>query len=332
MRPEVTAALGLVIVGLVKASAVLCLGIAAYRMARGRGSGQRHVWRASFVGLALLPFLEALLPASHVGSLDLSHRLLAAELGNARLHVPVATAVFAVWASGTFAGVTGVIAHQVQAHLLARRAAAATDARLLRILVRAQVATGSRARVSLKMSTALPSPAVLGWWKPIVLLPADSVRWGDDEVFGVLCHELHHLGQADLVANVGERLTAAALWPNPLIHIVRRRAAFDREVAADRAALDAGVSPECFAARMIAIAKEGRGKRPPSTVLPFGLDIGFEARLRALFALPEKRDCPPWRIAAVVAAFVVVLPLVAVYTPVTCIPGTTAARGNTTRC
>lgn len=326
------AAVGLVVIGLAKASVILCAGLAVSRTRWGRRVGQRHLWLACFIGIAALPVLEWLLPVLRVGSLNLPHGLVAAELGYAPFKVSLETAVLGLWAAGTGVILAGLILDHRKARLLATRAAPATDPRLLGILVRAEMAVGSRTPVSLKLTTRLASPALLGRRNPTLLLPPESVEWEDDEVFAVLCHELHHLRRGDLAINAGERLIAAALWPNPLIHAARRRAAFHRELAADRAALDAGASPERFAARMIAIAKQMRHDRPPRTALAFGSEIRFEARLRALFAHPEPREGSPALMACLAMVFALVVALLAASTPVACIPGTAAAQSRPVRC
>jgi beta-lactamase regulating signal transducer with metallopeptidase domain len=328
MTESVTSMVDLVSVGLLKASVILSVGLGASRWRCGRLFGQRNVWLACFLGLAALPILEAVLPAFRIPVVDVPHGLMANELGSGALHLSLSSAVLSAWAVGTGVILLALGVDCVKAYLLAERAVPVVDRRLIDLLDRARLRIGVRSSIRLRVTNQLATPALVGWWNPALLLPEESLKWTDEELSGVLCHELHHVRRLDPLTNLVERVIGAAFWPNPLIHAVRRRAAFDRELAADRAALDAGTSAETFAMTLIGIAHRMRNDRPPATALPFGPRTGFEARVHALFVAPEPSSSSPFRLAAAAALFALLLALLAACTPATCIPG---AAAKTTR-
>lgn len=82
------------------------------------------------------------------------------------------------------------------------------------------------------------SPALCGWWRPRLLLPAGlAERLSPDELRHVLLHELAHLKRHDILVNWIASAAQVLHWFNPVVWLVMRRLRAERELAADRLAL-----------------------------------------------------------------------------------------------
>lgn len=85
-------------------------------------------------------------------------------------------------------------------------------------------------------SAVLSSPALVGWRRPIVLLPACRDGWSDEQLRATLAHELAHAARGDVLWRAVAQLAAALHWCQPLVHWLARRVALAQELAADRMA------------------------------------------------------------------------------------------------
>ncbi|OHE80187.1 MAG: hypothetical protein A2X76_04520 [Lysobacterales bacterium GWF1_69_6] len=81
-------------------------------------------------------------------------------------------------------------------------------------------------------------PAVIGLWRPRLVLPADFTRrYSPEEQALVLEHERQHLRRGDLPAQALCSLLRCLLWFNPLLHLASVRFRLDQELACDAAVL-----------------------------------------------------------------------------------------------
>lgn len=83
-------------------------------------------------------------------------------------------------------------------------------------------------------SRAIPSPAVTGLFRPLLLLPANFGQGlSSDERHFILKHELMHLKRGDLKTNFLLCLLMAIHWFNPLLWLAFFKCRTDREAACD---------------------------------------------------------------------------------------------------
>ncbi len=81
-------------------------------------------------------------------------------------------------------------------------------------------------------------PAVVGLWRPIVVVPADfCTRYTQQEQQLILAHEAVHVRRRDPLMNALCALMQCALWFHPLVHIAARRFRLDQELACDAAVM-----------------------------------------------------------------------------------------------
>ncbi len=77
-------------------------------------------------------------------------------------------------------------------------------------------------------------PAVIGVWKPRIVMPADAMdRYDSTERGLMLAHEREHIARGDLLANACVAALRCLFWFNPLLHAAARRFRDDQELACD---------------------------------------------------------------------------------------------------
>jgi beta-lactamase regulating signal transducer with metallopeptidase domain len=110
------------------------------------------------------------------------------------------------------------------------------DSNTLAMFADLALALGVRRPVALCELTAIASPAVIGWRRPVVLLPTDRADWTEDQLRAALAHELSHVVRGDFTWRAVASLAAALHFVHPLVHVLARRLALVQELAADRMA------------------------------------------------------------------------------------------------
>ncbi len=99
---------------------------------------------------------------------------------------------------------------------------------------------GVRIRVQVLMSTQVDAPCVLGWLKPVILLPP-SVLTGLSplQLEMVLAHELAHIRRYDYLVNLLQVGVETLLFYHPVVRWVSRDVRRERELCCDDAAVKA---------------------------------------------------------------------------------------------
>ena len=129
-----------------------------------------------------------------------------------------------------------------------RPASAAAFARLAQRL-------GIHTPVNLLETTALGVPAVIGWLKPVVLLPAAAAAGlTPQQLELLLAHELAHVGRNDYVVNLLQSVVETLLFYHPAVWWVSARVREEREHCCDDAALAACGHPREYAGALLALA------------------------------------------------------------------------------
>ncbi|MHC4168482.1 MAG: M56 family metallopeptidase [Planctomycetota bacterium] len=84
------------------------------------------------------------------------------------------------------------------------------------------------------LSRDIPSPAVFGVFKPVLVLPEAAVgRLSRERAEHILLHELAHIKRGDLPVNAFYTLLQIVYWFNPLLWLLRRRLQHLRELCCD---------------------------------------------------------------------------------------------------
>ena len=107
---------------------------------------------------------------------------------------------------------------------------------------------GLSRRVTLRMVDSLATPASVGWWRPVVLLPtALLTRMPVDLIEALLAHELAHIRRHDYLVNLLQGAVEAMLFYHPVTWWLSRQIRIEREHIADRMAVEVAVEPRRLA-------------------------------------------------------------------------------------
>ncbi|MEP6670226.1 MAG: M56 family metallopeptidase [Chthoniobacter sp.] len=139
---------------------------------------------------------------------------------------------FWIWAAGAVGAFLCFGARSWHTSGLLRRAAPAADPRLQRLFL--AIPERFRRRAVLHITDEIPVAALVGIWRPRILLPREWVAvLDDDELRHVLLHELGHARRCDLAVQWLFALAQCFHWFNPLVWLVARWARADAELACD---------------------------------------------------------------------------------------------------
>jgi len=113
---------------------------------------------------------------------------------------------------------------------------------------------GIRPPVRLRLSWEVDSLLVLGWLKPVILLPAGALLvLPPESLEALLVHELAHIRRGDFLANLVQTLAESILFYHPAVWWLSRRIRQERELCCDDAAVQACGDPILYASALLAL-------------------------------------------------------------------------------
>jgi bla regulator protein blaR1 len=123
-------------------------------------------------------------------------------------------------------------------------------------LRRLEKSTGIFGRVELIVSKSALEPGILGILRPMLLLPSGiSARLTDEQLEGVMVHELCHVRRRDNLAAGLHMLGEALFWFHPLVWWLGARLVDERERACDEEVLSLGSDPQTYAESILKICE-----------------------------------------------------------------------------
>lgn len=125
---------------------------------------------------------------------------------------------------------------------------------------------GLRRRITVLCSKVIATPAVVGWMRPVILLPMAVVcNFPVEQVELILAHELAHLRRWDPFANLFQVVLETLCFYHPVVHWVSRDVRNEREICCDELALSvSGGSRHAF---VTALAELGELRRQHASLL-----------------------------------------------------------------
>ena len=112
-----------------------------------------------------------------------------------------------------------------------------------------------RREVDLKSHHRVLVPLTWGFLKPVILMPAESDSWTEEQKASALFHELSHVKRRDFLILLLVRLSLAMYWLNPLTWVVFRMLKKEQEKACDELVLQAGIRPSIYAANLLSFKR-----------------------------------------------------------------------------
>lgn len=147
------------------------------------------------------------------------------------------------------------------------------------------------------------SPATACWWKPRVIVPAVCEEMGaTPQLADVLSHELAHIRRQDYLWATLSDMACALLFFHPAVWHARKQMRMERELACDRAVVEA--RPDHRADYASSLARFVRVRMLHSSAT-YGVDFAASAsflstRIHCILEEPEK--APWWKKVPAVAA------------------------------
>ncbi len=119
------------------------------------------------------------------------------------------------------------------------------------------------------ISGHIKSPVTFGFWRPVILLPAQFPAMDAARREVILCHELLHVERHDWLFTLAEELVRAVFWFHPAIWWLLGEIQLAREQAVDRAVVERTQARDEYVDALLAIA--GAGIQPDLAPAPLFL-------------------------------------------------------------
>jgi len=278
-NPETIRVLGWCLLHFVWQGAVLALVLCAL-LSRLRSPQARYASAVcALVAMMVIPFVTfAILKQSPEsirqfpigGFAEMGNALEAAQPSAAPAHEPPALfashtapidwlsyAVLA-WFAGVYMFTLRTLGGWMLLMRLRRQRAEAIAGDLLETCLALQRRLGVSRAVRYVCSKAAESPAVFGWWRPVVVLPLSALAglspW---QVEAIIAHELAHIKRWDLLVNAFQIATETLLFYHPAVWWVNRVIRNEREHCCDDVAVQACGNAHDYA-RALAQLEESR--------------------------------------------------------------------------
>jgi hypothetical protein len=121
---------------------------------------------------------------------------------------------------------------------------------------------GLRGPIRLLSHVRLDSPVVVGWLRPVVLLPVSLISgFTPEQLSAILAHELAHIRRHDFVVNVLQRSVESILFYHPAVWWLSKRIRAEREHCCDDIAIRLCGSRKIYAEVLIEMER-ARQPRP----------------------------------------------------------------------
>jgi beta-lactamase regulating signal transducer with metallopeptidase domain/DNA-binding beta-propeller fold protein YncE len=163
---------------------------------------------------------------------------------------------------------------------------------------------GVTAPVRLLRHRQVTMPMTWGIFRPVIILPADAVRWSEERRRIVLLHEMAHIRRYDYLSILTSQIACIVYWCNPFVWLARRRALIAREKSCDDYVLRSGVSITSYTRELLVTAQSLKSCRVTGVpVLAMGRPNELRARVIALLDAGQRRGTYPARTAFITTIF-----------------------------
>jgi beta-lactamase regulating signal transducer with metallopeptidase domain len=149
-----------------------------------------------------------------------------------------------------------------------------------------------RRSVRLLESTRVDVPTVIGWLKPVVLLPTSAMSGlAPHQLEAILAHELAHIRRHDYFVNLLQTLVETLLFYHPAVWWLSHRIRVERENCCDDLAVSLCGDPYTYAQALA----ELEGLRGSSGMVVAVTGGSLVERVRRLLGAPSHAGrCPGW--------------------------------------
>jgi beta-lactamase regulating signal transducer with metallopeptidase domain len=171
-------------------------------------------------------------------------------------------APLAVWGAGFVIILARLIPGWMRLRQWRLESVRASNMRLLAETRDAALELDLRSVPEVRITAFRTMPVVCGFWRGVVYLPEEALKWPTERLRIVLLHELAHLRRRDPGMQTLAWLACALHWFNPLAWMLHRAWMRGRELATDALVLSTGVAPKGYALHLVEIAEKFRARVP----------------------------------------------------------------------
>jgi uncharacterized protein (TIGR03435 family) len=126
----------------------------------------------------------------------------------------------------------------------------------IRAAIRASNLIDIPGQVEIRESPGLLEPGVVGFFRPVLLLPEGIVeRLTPLQLQAVLAHEICHVRRRDNLTSALHMMVEAVFWFHPFVWYIGARMVEERERACDEAVLSLGGEPRDYAEGILSVCK-----------------------------------------------------------------------------
>ena len=218
-----------------------------------------------------------------------------------------------VWIAGALLGVSRI----VRAGRAARRLLAIADApppSLVALTDECRRQLGVTSPIDVRCTVLAQVPAILGFWKPVILVPMQLVAsLSPAQLRAVLLHEVAHAKRRDVWVDGVQALVQVVHWYNPLVWVANSVIRHVREQAVDEVVLmHMSETPEVYPETLLHVARLALPS-PVRVARVAILDRGTGLRRRITRMLegpaPSTVRVGVWNVLLIAAAALIVLPM-----------------------
>ena len=214
------------------------------------------------------------------------------------------------WLIGVAVAALRLITGAAHVRKLRRSGLSAVSDEVRHVLAAAAERLGVTRVVEIAQSTLVSGPVVIGWLKPLVLLPAASLNGLTmEQLEAVLAHELAHVRRLDYLANLLQTIVETVFFYHPAVWWVSRRMRIHREDCCDDRAVRAITTPLTYASALLKLHELRDGVRVPASAICLSATGGsLKKRIHRVLGLDEPlQTAPTWRLAAGIAGLLIVV-------------------------
>lgn len=115
--------------------------------------------------------------------------------------------------------------------------------------------------IDLGISSAIDVPTVIGWRRPLVVIPESLAEQRPEMLESIMIHELAHVKRKDALWNLLAKIVGAIYWCHPLVYVAQHELEVAREYACDDWAIKAVGSTDRYASMLLDVASLVTGRR-----------------------------------------------------------------------
>ena len=226
---------------------LVVLGAAtAYQAYEGRGeSGVGSRSEAANISLIAAPTSDKTVELTSDNRQPTTDNRLTSIATYTKSHLPQ---IVLVWLTGVLLLSVRLLFGWLRAHSIAKKNATEAAPEWQRSARRLAQALKLRRAVQLLESAAVEVPTVIGWLRPVVLLPATSLTGlSTEQMEMILAHELAHIRRNDFFVNLMQAVVETLLFYHPAVWWISNRIRVEREHCCDDVAVAVSGKPLVYA-------------------------------------------------------------------------------------